>query len=99
MADAVPAEWSNKVMHGEFKLGEEVLMGSDCMPGQYEPAKGTYIMVSIDDPGKAEKSFNAMAEGGTITMPIAETFWATKFGTLLDQFGIPWMINCEKSDE
>lgn len=99
MADEVSAEWETKVMHGEFKLGDDVLMGSDCMPGKYEAAKGTYIMVAINDPDKAEKSFNALAEGGTVTMPIEKTFWAAKFGTLIDQFGIPWMINCEQPAE
>lgn len=30
-------------------------------------------------------------------MPLSETFWAVRFGMLVDQFGISWMINCEKS--
>lgn len=95
MASEVPADWGPKVMHGEYKLGELVLMGSDCAPGQYESAKGTSLMIGIADPAEAERSFNALAEGGTVTMPIQKTFWAAKFGTLVDQFGIPWMINCE----
>ncbi len=99
MADDVPADWANKVMHGELKLGDYVVMGSDCMPGKYEPAKGTYLMVAIDSPDKAEKAFNALAENGTVTMPIAETFWAARFGSLIDQFGIPWMINCDQPAE
>ena len=40
--------------------------------------------------------FHALAENGTVTMPIAETFWAVRFGMLTDQFGTPWLINCEK---
>ena len=96
MANEVPTEWGSKVKHGEFKMGNYVLMGSDCMPGKYEPAKGTYLMVSIDNPDEAEKAFNALAEGGTVTMPIEKTFWAAKFGMLIDQFGIPWMINCDQ---
>ena len=48
------------------------------------------------DPAEADRVFNALAEGGTITMPLGETFWAVKFGMLTDRFGTPWMINCEK---
>ena len=95
MESEVSAEWGNKVMHGEFKLGDFVLMGSDCMPGKYEEAKGTHLMIAIEDPEKAEKAFQALAENGTVTMPIQKTFWAAKFGMLVDQFGIPWMINCD----
>ncbi|MBT9317171.1 VOC family protein [Leptothoe spongobia] len=96
MEAEVSAEWGNKVMHGEFKLGEFVLMGSDCMPGKYEAAKGTSLMIGIEDPVEAERAFNALAENGKVVMPIQETFWAEKFGVLEDQFGIPWMINCDK---
>lgn len=96
MASEVPSDWGKKVMHGEFKLGDLVLMASDCAPGQYEAAKGTSLMIGIADPAEAERTFNALAENGTVTMPIQETFWAAKFGTLVDQFGIPWMINCEQ---
>lgn len=98
MEGDVPAEWAEKVMHAEFKLGDHILMGSDCMPEWYEVAKGTHIMISLDDAAKAERAFNALADKGEVTMPLKETFWAAKFGTLVDQFGIPWMINCEKTD-
>jgi PhnB protein len=40
--------------------------------------------------------FNALADGGSVRMPLGETFWAKKFGMLTDRFGTPWMINCEK---
>ncbi|ESA32060.1 glyoxalase bleomycin resistance protein dioxygenase [Leptolyngbya sp. Heron Island J] len=96
MEAEVPAAWASKVMHGEFRLGEFVVMGSDCMPDKYEAAKGTSLMVGIKDPVEAERAFKALAENGTVTMPIQETFWAAKFGMLVDQFGIPWMINCDQ---
>ena len=98
MADECPEEWGPKIMHGELLLGDRVLMGSDAMPGQYEATQGTSLMIGIDDPDEAEKTFKALAEGGKVTMPIEETFWAAKFGALIDRFGIPWMINCDKSD-
>ena len=45
---------------------------------------------------EAERLFAGLSENGTVQMPLAETFWATRFGMLVDQFGVPWMINCSK---
>ena len=99
MAEQVPAEWRNKVMHAEFKLGDRVLMGSDCTSELYEKPQGNSVMLGIEDPAKAEQVFHALSENGTVQMPIQETFWAVRFGMLVDQFGIPWMINCDKPAE
>ena len=95
MESEVPAEWGTKVMHGEFRLGDWVVMGSDCLPGQYEAAKGTTLMITVDNPAEAEKTFKALSDQGSVTMPLEKTFWAQKFGMFTDKFGIPWMINCE----
>ena len=97
MADSVPADWGKKVMHAEFKLGDRVLMGADCHAERYEKPQGNAIMLSIDDPKKADHVFQRLSENGTVTMPIQETFWAERFGVFVDQFGIPWMINCDKA--
>jgi PhnB protein len=97
MAERVPPEWRNKIMHARLTIGDEVLMGSDAPPGQYEPMKGFSVTLGIADPAEAERVFHALAANGTVCMPIAETFWAVRFGMLVDQFGTPWMINCEKS--
>ena len=97
MAEEVPSDWQDKVMHAEFKLGDRVLMGSDCTPEQYKAPQGSSVMLVIEDPAKAESVFQALAANGTVTMPIQETFWAVRFGMVTDQFGIPWMINCDKA--
>ena len=54
------------------------------------------MTLGVDTPAEAERIFNALAEEGTVRMPLEETFWAQRFGMLSDQFGTPWMINCEK---
>jgi PhnB protein len=53
------------------------------------------VLLGIDDPADAERIYHALAENGTVLMPIQETFWARRFGVLVDRFGIPWEINCE----
>jgi PhnB protein len=52
-------------------------------------------MLGIKDPAEAERIFQALADNGTVRMPLQETFWAVRFGMLVDRFGIPW-INCSK---
>jgi PhnB protein len=96
MAKETPAELHKQILHARFIVGTNVLMASDCPPGRYDEPKGITISISIEDPKEAESIFTALSEKGTICMPIQETFWAHRFGMLTDQFGIPWMINCEK---
>jgi len=96
MKDQVPAEQQGKIVHARMTIGDEVLMGGDAPPAQYAPPKGITVTLGIDDPAEAERVFKALSEGGTVTMAIAETFWARRFGMLVDQFGIPWMVNCER---
>ena len=98
MAEHVPAEWHNKVMHAGLNLGDQVVMGSDGMPGRYEKPQGFAVSLQIEDPAEAERTFGALAEGGTITMPLGETFWALRFGMLVDRFGTPWMVNCSRPE-
>ncbi len=96
VAGDFPPEFHSKVMHVQLTVGDQELMGSDAPPGHFEDAKGTSVSISIEDTTEAERIFNALAENGTVTMPIQETFWAARFGMVTDQFGIPWMINCDK---
>ncbi len=65
--------------------------------GNHPPPSGFAVSLQIDDPMKAERIFGELSEGGTVQMPIAETFFSTRFGMLIDRFGTPWMINCEKA--
>jgi len=95
--EQVPAEWRNKILHARLIVGDEVLMGSDAPPDRYEESKGFSVTVGIDDPTDAERIFDALAKNGTVKMPIQKTFWAVRFGMLVDQFGIPWMVNCEQT--
>jgi PhnB protein len=94
-AEHTPAEWQKKIMHARMTIDGEVLMGSDAPPGHFNKPQGFSVSLQIDDPAEAEKKFHALAEGGVVTMPIAQTFWARRFGMCVDQFGIPWMVNCE----
>ncbi|MBD1843202.1 VOC family protein [Cyanobacteria bacterium FACHB-63] len=95
-AENVPPESHDKIMHACLDLGDRLLLGSDCPPGYFESPQGFYVQVSVSEPDEAERLFHALAENGTVKMPIAPTFWSSRFGMLIDQFGTPWMVNCEQ---
>ncbi len=93
----VPPEWRKKIMHAELKLGGQVLMGAGAPPNRYQKPQGFAVTLQATDPAEAERVFGALAENGQVQMPIQETFWASRFGMLVDRFGIPWMVNCPKA--
>jgi PhnB protein len=95
MADSVPPDWQDKVMHGHVAIGGLELMGADVAQAGYEVPKGFSLSIQSKDVVEAERIFQALGEGGTVTMPLEETFWAARFGMVVDRFGIPWLINCE----
>jgi PhnB protein len=88
---------AKKIMHARLQFGDKLLMGSDAPPDRFQAPKGFRVILGVKDPAEADRLFGALAADATITMPIHETFWATRFGMLVDQFGTPWMINCEKA--
>ena len=98
LADQVPADWQDKVMHGSLMVGEQVLMGGDVAPGRYEEPKGFSLSLQIKNTTEAEGIFHELGKGGRVAVPLEQTFWAARFGMVVDRFGIPWLINCEGSD-
>jgi PhnB protein len=97
-ADTVPADWQSKVMHGSVTIGEQVLMGADVTPDRYEEAKGISLSLHLTGADEAERVFHELAKEGRVVLPLEKTFWAERFGMVIDRFGIPWMINCEAAN-
>jgi PhnB protein len=96
VAGHVPPDWHDRIMHARLVVGDAVLMGSDNRPEETGRKYGFSVSAQVDTPEEAERIFHALSEGGSVTMPIGETFWAVRFGMLVDPFGVPWMVNCEK---
>jgi PhnB protein len=99
MAGDVPPDWVNKVMHTTLTVGGQVMMGGDVAPERYEAPKGFSMSLHMKDPAQAGRVFQQLATGGKIVMALEETFWAARFGMVVDRFGISWMINCEAAAE
>ncbi len=96
MAEQMPADWSKKIIHATLALGDQRLTGADEPADSYKKPQGFSVSLNIGAVAEAERIFHALSENGTVQMPLQETFWALRFGTLVDQFGTPWMINCGK---
>jgi PhnB protein len=99
MADQAPAGWADKIMHGSVTIGNQVLMGADVAPEGYEQPKGFSLSLQMTNTTEAERIFPELAQDGKVVLPLAKTFWAARFGMVVDRFGIPWMINCEGSEQ
>jgi PhnB protein len=87
-----PPEMAHKIIHACLKVGDAVLMASDGP--EAETRRGFAVALQAATPVEADRLFNALSEGATITMPIGETFFSKRFGMLTDKFGTPWMVNC-----
>lgn len=96
VAGQVAPEWRGKILHASLQVGEHWIMGGDAPPDRYQRPQGFSIGIQLSDPVEAERIFNALADGGSMRVPLAETFWAQRFGMLVDRFGVPWLVNCGK---
>ena len=96
-AEQTSPESRDRIMHAQLTVNDMALMGSDAPPDYFEKPQGFSVSLQFDDVVEAERIFQAFAEKGTIKMPLQETFWAARFGVVVDRFGTPWMINCDRA--
>lgn len=89
----MPAGSGDRIMHSRIAAGELALMASDCPPGRSRPMQGLYVSLDLPTVAEAERVFAALSDGGEVQMPLAPTFWALSFGTVVDRFGTPWMLD------
>ena len=94
-AGHVAPEWRNKVIHARLSMNGQILMASDAPPERFKPPQGFSVSLNVSSIAEAERIFAALAQGGSVGMPLGQTFWAARFGMAVDRFGIPWMVNCE----
>jgi PhnB protein len=87
-----PPGSDDKIMHASLRIGETEVLMSDGMCQGKPSFQGFSLAVSPADDAAAQKTFAALADGGTVTMPLAKTFFASSFGMLTDRFGVGWMV-------
>lgn len=98
MEEELPADRSDLVMHAALSFDGHLLMGSDHMEDGFTGIVGMSVNYTLTDHEEAKRVWEALAEGGEITMALGETFWSPLFGICVDRFGTPWMVNVEPVD-
>lgn len=93
----IPPNSGDKIMHANLQMGDTQVMMTDGECGDSANAspasfQGFSLTLSAMDVAEAQRLFAALSEGGTVTMPVAKTFWSEGFGMLVDRFGVPWMV-------
>jgi PhnB protein len=94
LAGDVPAEWHGKMLFARLRARHMTLVGGDVPPGSYRRPTGFTLCLSADDETEAERFFGELADGGTVHMALQATFFAARYGEVVDRFGIPWEIRC-----
>lgn len=89
----------DNIMHSEFRAEGVFFMATDGMPGR-EAAVGDniFLTVQLTDAQEQTRLFDALSRGGRVTQPLEDTFWGSRFGMLVDRYGINWMLDCAKKD-
>lgn len=85
----------DKVMHASLRIGDSTIMASDGQCRGSARFDGIALSLVADDDAHAERLFTALSAGGQVQMPLAQTFFASRFGMLADRFGVAWMVVCE----
>jgi len=96
MGGQTPPGWAKKILHAALASDDGLLEGCDAMPGEYKKPQSFCVMLKPKDAAEAERIFRALAEDGTVQILMAQAFWALRFGMVVDRFGMPCLINCEK---
>lgn len=94
MADQMPPDFRNKVMHSSFTAPGITFMASDGREIKAIDPEAGNISLSLSAPDRAqgERVFKALSEGGKVKMPLSDAFWGGQFGMFDDRFGIEWMV-------
>jgi PhnB protein len=96
MAEKMPQDQRNRVMHATFKGPGINFMASDGTTGESRTKERISLAIGTSNVGDGERIFKQLSEGGDVTMPLEDQFWGAKFGQVTDRFGIDWMMNIAK---
>ncbi|HET6327618.1 MAG TPA: VOC family protein [Planctomycetaceae bacterium] len=97
MAAQIPKEFADRILNAQLELPGGALLYAGDAPAHvpYKEIQGVTLALNYDTVEEAESKFNTLAQGGQVTMPFGPTFWARKFGMLVDKYGVAWVINGE----
>jgi PhnB protein len=82
----------DKIMHAQVQIGDTAVLMSDGRCLDKATFHGFALTINATSEAEADMLFGALSEGGQVTMPLAKTFFAARFGMLTDKFGVGWMV-------
>ncbi len=85
-----------KVMHSHLEVDGNMLFMASDGPGGSGDSGMAFLSLNFTDAGRIQNVFAALGDGGTVIMPLQDTFWGATFGMLKDQYGVKWMFNYDK---
>jgi PhnB protein len=88
----IPPGSENKVMHASLRVDSSTLMASDGRCSGQPAFHGFSLSLTVPSEAEADRVFGALADGGSVQMPLGRTFWSPRFGMLTDRFGVGWMV-------
>lgn len=94
----VPEEMKDQILHTHLDIMGTMIMCSDVLPGLGRPlAVGNQVslVVVTRDRAEIERLYQRLGAGGTIEMPLQETFFSGAYASLTDRFGVSWMLDLE----
>lgn len=83
---------AEKVMHASIRIGDSTVLASDGRCTGKPGFQGFALSLTAKSDAEAERLFGALADGGQVQMPMAKTFFASRFGMVADRFGVGWMV-------
>jgi PhnB protein len=91
-----PGGADTAVIHVRMSVAGVELIGNDVPPEHFKPVRSSYLYLAVDSAEEADRIYAVLADGGQVTMPIAETFFASRFAQLRDRFGTLWTLLHER---
>jgi PhnB protein len=91
-----------KIFHATYRIGSTEIMASDCgceKPPTEPTFAGFSFALRVETAEKAERFFAALSDGGQIQIPLLKTFFAARYGIVIDRFGISWKVMVESNTQ
>ncbi len=95
-APQLPSEMHDKIMHGELKFGQMMVMASDIRDKNLQSGNAVSLFIHFTEEKELQTAFAKLSEGANVTLPLAHQFWGATYGELTDKFGIKWRCNYHK---
>ncbi|MBI4122372.1 MAG: VOC family protein [Parcubacteria group bacterium] len=93
MAQEMPKEDQNRIMHASLKKGDFELFGSDMMRDKAVVGDNVVLSINCESEAEIKTLFEKLSAGGEVFMPLEKQFWGALFGVITDKFGFEWMLN------